>query len=307
MTTTRRRSLRPWWTAAKWLALLVLLALAAHAGHLRAVIAALGRADRSWIAAAFGLGAVMLVLRTAKWRWLLVRVHPQTSWLTAARSLLGGMALGLVTPGRVGEVGRAAFLPPGVRLTAAGLFIIDRAADLAALGAAACLGTLGVAPTTWRWPLALAGVGCVGMVFVLPVVLSAVLAARRLPGRLREKLCPAATALAQLRRRDIAANIAAGLALTALDIVSLYALARAFEPVRFAVVAFAFPWIVLTNLVPVTPAGVGVREGAAAGILQAYGVALPTAVNAALLLFAINTLAPALVGLVWIGKRSSAA
>lgn len=262
------------------------------------------------MAAAVGLGVVMLVLRTAKWRWLLVRVQPETSWETAARSLLGGMALGLVTPGRVGEVGRAVFLPPGLRLAAAGLFVIDRAADLAALGAAACFGVLGVAPSVWRWPLAAAGVGCVGMVFTLPTALPLLPAATWLPARFREKLHPATTALARLRRRDIAANVAACVVLTALDVVSLYALARAFEPVRFAVVAFAFPWILLANLVPITPAGVGVREGTAAAILQAYGVGVPTAVNAALLLFAINTLAPALAGFVWVGgirRRDSSA
>ncbi len=131
------------------------------------------------------------------------------------------------------------------------------------------------------------------------------MATHRLPIWLREKLHPAAAAVAQLRCRDLTANVAVCVVLTALDVVSLYALAQAFEPVRFAVVAFAFPWILLANLIPITPAGIGVREGTAAAILQVYGVGIPTAVNAALLLFGINTLAPALVGLVWIGKRSA--
>ncbi len=298
---------RLWQPAAKWLTLLILLALTARAGHLREIAAAFVRADWRWIAAAIGLGGVMLALRADKWRRLLRRADPETSWAMASQSLLGGLTLGLVTPGRLGEVGRAAFLPPGLRLPAAGLFLIDRAADLAAIGAAACFGTLGVAPPAWQWPLAVAGGACVGLVFALPALLPAALASRYLPARLRDRLRPATSALARLRCRDIVANVATCIVLTGLDIVSLYALAQAFEPVRFAVIAFAFPWILLANLIPLTPAGIGVREGTAAAILQAYGVAIPTAVNAVLLLFAINTLAPALAGLAWIGRRADAA
>ncbi|MFQ3581368.1 MAG: lysylphosphatidylglycerol synthase transmembrane domain-containing protein [Chloracidobacterium sp.] len=294
------------WTVAKWLALAGLLALAARTGHLAAVGLAFRDADWRWIGAALGLGGAMLVIRAAKWRWLLMRVRAETSRLTASRSLLCGMALGLVTPGRVGELGRAAFLPPGMRTAAAGLFLIDRATDVAALGAAACFGTLAVAPPDWRWPLAAAGCSALLLVFTLPVGLPALLAARYLPAWLRERLYPAAAALKRLRHRDIAANLIAAVLLTGLDVVSLYVLARAFEPVGFAVIAFAFPWILLSNLIPITPAGIGVREGTAAVILHAHGVGVPTAVNASLLLFAINTLAPALVGLAWMTTAGQA-
>jgi uncharacterized membrane protein YbhN (UPF0104 family) len=69
-------------------------------------------------------------------------------------------------------------------------------------------------------------------------------------------------------------------------------------------VAFAFPWILLTNLVPITPAGLGVREGTAVAILHTYGVQVATAVNATLLLFVINSLLPALLGWRYLGRRT---
>jgi uncharacterized protein (TIRG00374 family) len=111
-------------------------------------------------------------------------------------------------------------------------------------------------------------------------------------------------AFAALRRRDVAVNLLASIVLMALDVVSLYVLACAFEPVAFAAVAFAFPWILLTNLVPITPAGLGVREGTAVALLHTCGVQVATAVNATLLLFVINSVLPALIGWHYLGRRA---
>jgi uncharacterized membrane protein YbhN (UPF0104 family) len=297
---------RRWWTVVRWLLLLALLFFLARSGHLGGVLAALRQAEPGGIGLALLLGGIMLVIRAAKWWVLLRRVLPGLPVAYAWRSLLGGMALGLLTPGRIGEVGRAAAFPPGARLAVGGLFLVDRSADVAAIAMAAGFGTAAVAPAAWRGWLVLAGLSAGGLVLALPAVVPVVLRWERLPEPVRTRLATLAAAFAALRRRDVAVNLLASIVLMALDVVSLYVLACAFEPVAFAAVAFAFPWILLTNLVPITPAGLGVREGTAAALLHTCGVQVATAVNATLLLFVINSVLPALFGWRYLGRRAPA-
>jgi uncharacterized membrane protein YbhN (UPF0104 family) len=62
------------------------------------------------------------------------------------------------------------------------------------------------------------------------------------------------------------------------------------------IVFLTFPLVVLTNVLPITIGGLGVREAAAAVLLGHYGVSQSHAVLAALLMFALNTALPGIVG-----------
>ena len=67
-------------------------------------------------------------------------------------------------------------------------------------------------------------------------------------------------------------------------------------------VLFCFPLIILSISLPLTIGGLGVREAVAVLLLSRFGVAQATALNAALLLFVINVLAPGLLGLTLVPK-----
>lgn len=271
-----------------------------RSGKLPGLASAFQKADKTFIAVAVGLAVAMLVIRTWKWLNLLRRVEGDLSFGGAWRSLLGGMALGLATPGRLGELGRAAFLPPPMRVPAGVLFVLDRVSDLAAIALAALVGTAGlVSGAALGWLVALFLCFFGGML-ALPRLVPFVLDRIPLPKKLAGIAGKLAEGLKLVRARDVAFNFSLSCTLTALDVVSLYVLALAFEPVSFSAIAFAFPWILLTNLVPVTPGGIGVREGAAVLLLQRYGVTDTTAINATLLLFVLNTLLPGLCGVPYI-------
>jgi uncharacterized membrane protein YbhN (UPF0104 family) len=64
----------------------------------------------------------------------------------------------------------------------------------------------------------------------------------------------------------------------------------------FDIVFLTFPLVILTNVLPLTVGGLGIREGAAAALLSHYGVPTAEAALAAFLMFAINTALPGLVG-----------
>src|SRR5262249_11177509 len=57
-----------------------------------------------------------------------------------------------------------------------------------------------------------------------------------------------------------------------------------------------FPLVVLTNAVPVTIAGFGLREGTAVYLLSHYGVPQAFAFAGAFLMFFLNTALPGFVG-----------
>ena len=65
-----------------------------------------------------------------KWRQIIKNEAKGVKYSDALISFLGGMTLGLLTPGRVGEFGRIAFIKEGRKSALAGIAFIDKAIDL---------------------------------------------------------------------------------------------------------------------------------------------------------------------------------
>lgn len=74
------------------------------------MLLSLSQADSKMVAFAFGLIAPNIFIQTLKWKFILNLAGANTSVLQAYKSLLAGMPLGLITPGRLGEFGRAFFV-----------------------------------------------------------------------------------------------------------------------------------------------------------------------------------------------------
>jgi uncharacterized membrane protein YbhN (UPF0104 family) len=62
------------------------------------------------------------------------------------------------------------------------------------------------------------------------------------------------------------------------------------------IVILTFPLVILTNVLPITIGGLGVREAASAILLSHFGVPPSEAALAAFLMFGINTALPGLLG-----------
>lgn len=71
----------------------------------------------------------MISVRCLKWYGLLKSEFPDTSNSLSARSPLGGFSLSIMTPGRLGELGRPLFLPATSRSGAFVLNCVDRSLD----------------------------------------------------------------------------------------------------------------------------------------------------------------------------------
>lgn len=84
-----------------------------------------------------------------------------------------------------------------------------------------------------------------------------------------------------------------------------YVLLNRLGEIDFWQAAITVPLILSANLIPVTFAGLGLRESFAAGLLPAFGFSMGTAVYVSLLIFFFNSLLPALAGLIMLIVKGS--
>ncbi|MDQ3002503.1 MAG: flippase-like domain-containing protein [Fibrobacterota bacterium] len=242
----------------------------------------------------------LLWLRAVKWRILLRGAAPDVTLGQALRSYLGAMALGLVTPGRVGEFSRGLYLPQrqvqGWR--GAGLVLIDNWIDFLAVLVWACLG----------WAVCF---GARGLVFgaLLALIFAPIPFWLRHSSKVTERLSSrwgfrdsANKTMAAgngISWKDWASAFAAGLFAYGLEWLQISLLLSFLAP------AVLDPWrlagmmalVTLANSFQVTLAGLGVREGISMVFLAREGVGPDAAVLAAFLQSALILFVPALLGL----------
>jgi Uncharacterised protein family (UPF0104). len=198
------------------------------------------------------------------------------------------MAGGLLTPGRVGEIARAVFLERHERGLIAYLVVVDRVFEVAAVVLLAVPGIVFYAN-----PLAGAAAAILlGLLWILLVWPD-------FPLRWLQRLLPRSSGFAALREkaarmtlqlRSVSAGVKrrqTGLALLGYGVVILqfHALLDNYHPSRLGTAVLAQPLIMLTNILPFTIGGLGIREGAAIALLSPFGVPRAPAVSSALMLF----------------------
>ena len=253
--------------------------------------------ERGSLLVAVSFTLVLLVVRAYKWHCLMSAVG-DFRLRQSLRTLLGGCALGLITPGRIGELGRCIFVRKQERTEIAVLTFLDRSLDfwglLTLVGASLFF--------IVSQPAAIFGVAV--WLALLPVVLG-------LPGLLAY--------LSQVSNRsrhlhgafaEVASGLPpirilkyAGMSLGAmwLELSSFFFLLRAFSPAEYSTAVATYPYIALAGDLPFSFSGVGIREGAAALFLSPYAVPSGSAVDATLLWFVLGILLPGSLGLAWLG------
>jgi uncharacterized membrane protein YbhN (UPF0104 family) len=291
------------WTGKGLLAGLLLFLLI-HNVDTTAIMRAWSVASPIYIAAALSLLPLNIWLQYRKWALMLRRVYPDVRDGDIRGSLLIGFSFGLVTPARIGEFGgRAISVRDAKPSVLMGLTAVDKLSTMAV--------TVGVG---------LPGVLLYGLLhpFMDRVLLVAVFAGTVATGLL------VVSALSRLRGRAWHAEHWAGrtyrrmtTAMQTLDastvrimlllsvmfyftfLVQFFLLLSAFGPVSLfsALAGISTIMLIKTIVPPVTLGELGIREGTAVIVLSHAGVLAAAALSASLLLFVVNLLIPALIGL----------
>src|SRR5690606_18407032 len=95
-----------------------------------------------WLAAALSMFVPQTAVSAWRWQGLTAGIH-QISLMTALRQTLAASALNLVVPSKLGDLSKAGMLPRQAIKPAAGLVVLEKGSDVAALLVLLGLGWLG--------------------------------------------------------------------------------------------------------------------------------------------------------------------
>lgn len=236
-----------------------------------------------------------ILLKAARWYLLLRYGGLRATYGQALGSLVVGMSVALITPARLGELTRAAYIADPRKVRIGGLVMVDKLYDVIVLALLSVVGA-------WAWighwaGLALLAGGAVAAyIVVLPRHVAPLLALARLVRPLRARVERTVASLEGLSAGTALACLALTAVSFAIVLLQFWIILQAWRPTGFDVVANCFPLVVLTNAVPLTIAGFGLREGAAVLLLAHYGVPTAFAIAGAFLMFFLNTAVPGFVG-----------
>jgi uncharacterized membrane protein YbhN (UPF0104 family) len=259
------------------------------------LVASWRHVDATWLLCSAAASLAMVVVRSIKWSRLLVDSGQPRNVRGAVRSLLGSYALGTITPGRLGDLARCAFLPDAGRADVLQLTILDRTFDVtsvAAFGAVSIflfLSKGGGILTLGAW----AGI----CFWVSRNGLGSTVKLRWLPQRVRRFL---GEFVHKLRGVRLERYLGWALVASSLELLTLCLLQRAFHTGHMAAAVVAYPLLTLATGLPISFGGLGPREGLSALIFATFSISAAAAVDISVLFFALTLLLPSVVGAAWI-------
>jgi glycosyltransferase 2 family protein len=266
---------------------------------------ALADADVRLIIAACALLGLNVYFQFSKWKLIIHRENSEIGNKRILYSLLIGMALGLATPGRLGDFGRTLLVKNADWARLLGLLMIDKLITLAVLYFVGIIGlshfiSMNMHPYVWLpiFIMAMLLVSAVMLLLLRPMLLRS-LAARyhRVSHRFKviEKLVSGIElATPQLTLKLFVLNVLLTLTYCTQFVLLIFSFYRiAIVQAYFSVFAVMFT----KSLLPISLGDLGIRESASVYFFGQAGVPEAAAFNASLILFIINILAPSLLGL----------
>ncbi|MDP8240494.1 MAG: lysylphosphatidylglycerol synthase transmembrane domain-containing protein [Candidatus Hatepunaea meridiana] len=291
---------------------LALLGLMFYTIRPHAILSALQSARYQYVAYALLLMPLNIYLLEYKWRYLARLVLPGIRFGETMGSLLGGMAFGIVTPGRIGEYGRGLFIKHDAQLNLVGLTVIDKFYNI---GCNIAIGLPALMTLPWALnlfegyffvsTLVLIGIGDIALLYFAldPRPVRSLIYALQIMFPRKDRIGQLAHGLDRFSPQQARMVLLLTLAHYVVFLLQYFALICSFTSLNIitssrgaAAVLFA------KSALPIAIADLGVDQLVAVEFFGQFGATPEAAFNASILLFAINVLFPALVGVFFIGR-----
>ncbi len=270
---------------------------------------ALFSARPEYIVGAALLMVVNIGTQVLKWRYFVRLVDPTATNLETAASLLFGITLGAITPGQIGEFGGRALHHSSISAaTIIGLTLVDKVQMMCIMGIAGVVSLvllLQCGPIVGTTAIAVA-------TFLFLVVFFRLNTLQRIMSRFklgffeRPVIQDFLSAVSVFRLHNLIVSFGLSAGFYIVIFLQMFLLLNAFSPVNAGDAFLGFAAMMfLKSLVPISLGDLGIREASSVYFYALRGIANATALNASLLLFAINILLPSLIGLIFIPRQRS--
>lgn len=257
--------------------------------------------------------AILLVLPNVtvqflKWRFLLRLTKSSVTNFEVLSSLLVGFTLGFISPGRIGEFGRALFITDCSRLRIVGLTLIDK---IFAMLVVFVIGAFGLFFIMTRksgsmliWllgGLVLAAVVLAMFLLFFPEYLRAILQWFQPFLPFKKHVTAFLSSLEPLNRKRAVQCFGWNVLFYLIITSQFYLLISAFEKLPLIITYLAIFCIFITkSLLPISFGDLGVRETATVFFVSLIGGEKTTGFNASILIFLINLAFPSFIGFLWL-------
>lgn len=253
------------------------------------------RIHGGWFVAALLCTPIVVLISSRKWYEIIQAEAKGLTYGEAVLAFLGGTFFGLFTPGRLGEFGKIALVRQGRLRILSGIALLDRMLDVEILVIMATVGVYVIfGPLAFG---AISGIALLGAWLILSRRLKEVfLKPVLLVSPFKDKVAGFMEGVTLVPAKTLCKCAALRLTACTIDLLQFYWIANSFESVKLFDIAAVYPLIILTNLIPLTIGGIGIREAMSMYTLSYFQVSPETAVSASFLLFVINTFIPGLAG-----------
>ncbi len=268
----------------------------------------------------FMLGAVLLLpanifIQWLKWHILAVSTEQTIDKRTTYRSLMIGLYLGLLTPGRMGDFGRAFFIEGENRNRLIGHNIIDKLYSQSLVFFLGLPLLIFYFYSTIKNDILLSSLAGILIVLLSGLFLVFLIS----PGRLYKIITKIInlfvhsfsvneilSTLNRLKGRQKINLLFLNILFQIIYVLQFFLLVNAFDELKFSYALVTIPLVVFINtFVPLFFGNLGLREGAAMFLLAKYNVAQASAFNAGIMLFIINLMIPAIMGYIYFASYKS--
>lgn len=247
-----------------------------------------------------------LALRAMKWGYLLRQVKPSASTAEILNTLLVGFTFAVVTPGQLGELGRAFFITGRPRLELIGISIIDKLYNLLPIILGGSLGLLllpglildGNTYLFWSSCILVAILwGALILLLLSPRWVRDLLYAVNVMLPYRDKIKVLLSGLDPIKIRQSMTLTTLGVLHYLVSILQYYLLVLSFQQVGlFDAFRASSATLFVKAALPISIGGLGVGETASVGFFKLFEVQQAAAFNSSVMLFSMNVLLPALIG-----------
>ncbi len=253
-----------------------------------------------------------IFIQERKWAYLVKLSHPNATLGETWGSLLGGYTFGIVTPGRIGEYGRSLLIRNAEPLRLIGLTVIDKFYNL---GLTTAVGLPALCTLPWALNFA-TGYVLYALLGLLVVINGFLLYLALDPRPVRsliyaaQIMLPKGQRVAQLMggldrfgKPQARRTLLFTLAHYSVFLVQYFLLINALGKLDFLSSIRGASAILFTkSAIPIAIGDLGLDQLVSVKFFGQFGITSEAAFNASILLFAINVVTPALVGLFFVGR-----